>query len=145
MRRAIYHSFVARTEFVWSRREDLKQTAVGQQNTSPEQWYDPCAFTLPSLGPCYENTTLKAHGFYASADYQFARRWFGGARFDWAERARDPNAHDNATSAILTYWPSEFSQIRGQLRRTQYAEGHTANELLFQFQYTLGAHGAHPF
>jgi len=147
LRRAIYHSFIARTEFVWSRRQDLSRAAAGQQPAPPDQYFDPCAFTLgpPSLGPCYEDTTLRAHGFYASADYQLARRWFGGARFDWAERARDPNAHDSAQSVILTFWPSEFSQVRGQLRRTRYAEGHTANEFLFQFQYTLGAHGAHPF
>jgi len=60
-------------------------------------------------------------------------------------RAREAYRHDNAVSAILTYWPSEFSQVRGQLRRTQYAEGVTANEFLFQFQYVLGAHGAHTF
>ena len=45
----------------------------------------------------------------------------------------------------LTFWPSEFSQIRGQYRRTRYAEGATANELLFQFLFSIGAHGAHVF
>ena len=114
LRRAIYHSFIARSELVWSRREE-------------------------------ETAAQRAFGFFTSADYQLARRWFGGARFDWSERARNADQHDNATSLVLTYWPSEFSQIRGQLRRTQYAEGSTANEFLFQFQFTLGAHGAHPF
>jgi len=114
LRRAIYRSFVARTELFWSRREEL----AGAQ---------------------------RAHGFYASADYQFSRRWFAGARFDWSQRARDASRHDSGQSAVLTYWPSEFSQIRGQLRRTNHAEGVTVNELLFQFQYTIGAHGAHPF
>jgi len=46
---------------------------------------------------------------------------------------------------VITYWPSEFSQIRGQLRRTHYGENLTANEFLFQFQFSMGAHGAHPF
>jgi hypothetical protein len=45
----------------------------------------------------------------------------------------------------LTFWPSEFSQIRGQYRRTNYAEGISANELLFQFNFSIGAHGAHAF
>jgi len=114
LRRAIYHSFSARSEFVWSRRQEVANTQ-------------------------------RAFGFFASAEYQLARRWFGGARFDWSERARNAAAHDNATSLVLTYWPSEFSQIRGQLRRTHYAEGNTANEFLFQFLFTLGAHGAHVF
>ena len=50
-----------------------------------------------------------------------------------------------ADRSLLTYWPSEFSQVRGQYRRTNYAEGPTANEFLFQFQFSIGAHGAHPF
>ena len=50
-----------------------------------------------------------------------------------------------AQSAVLTYWPSEFSQVRGQYRRTNYGDGPTANEFLFQFQFSIGAHGAHPF
>ncbi|HEV2689097.1 MAG TPA: hypothetical protein VGV35_11095, partial [Bryobacteraceae bacterium] len=52
---------------------------------------------------------------------------------------------DTGGSLVLTYWPSEFSQIRGQLRRTSYGERLTANEFLFQFQFSIGAHGAHPF
>jgi hypothetical protein len=87
----------------------------------------------------------RAHGWYAAADYQFSRRWVAGARFDWSERGRDPRFHDSGKSAVLTYSPSEFSRIRGQLRRTNYAEGFAANELLFQLQYVIGAHGAHPF
>jgi hypothetical protein len=52
---------------------------------------------------------------------------------------------DTGASILLTYWPSEFSQIRGQLRRTAYGDGFTANELVFQFMFSMGAHGAHPF
>jgi len=84
-------------------------------------------------------------GYFASGDYQFARRWFAGARFDWSERALSTLRHDDGGSAVLTYWPSEFSQVRGQYRHTRYAEGLTANEILFQFLFSIGAHGAHPF
>ena len=114
LRRAIYHSFAARTELFWSRREEVANTQ-------------------------------RAFGFFGSAEYQLGRRWFLGGRYDWSERARNATEHDSSGSFVLTYWPSEFSQIRGQLRRTRYAEGQTANELLFQFLFTVGAHGAHPF
>jgi hypothetical protein len=30
-------------------------------------------------------------------------------------------------------------------RRTQFAQSQTANELLLQLQFAIGAHGAHPF
>jgi hypothetical protein len=46
---------------------------------------------------------------------------------------------------VLTWWPSEFSQVRGQLRRNRLAEGETSTELLFQFLFSIGAHGAHTF
>jgi hypothetical protein len=112
--RAIYHSFVSRSEIVWSRREQFG----GRQD---------------------------AMGYYVSGDYQFARRWFVGGRYDHSGRAEDASVVDKGGSALLTYWPSEFSQIRGQYRRTNYADGPAANELLFQFQFSIGAHGAHQF
>ena len=87
----------------------------------------------------------RAMGYYASGDYQFARRWFIGGRYDRSERADDALLLDKGASATLTYWPSEFSQVRGQYRRTDYADGPAANELLFQFVFSIGAHGAHPF
>lgn len=86
-----------------------------------------------------------AFGLYVSGDYQFARRWFAGARYDWSERADDPSLVDKGPSLILTFWPSEFSQVRGQYRRTRYGEGVTSNEVLFQFLFSIGAHGAHVF
>jgi hypothetical protein len=87
----------------------------------------------------------RSMGYYASGDYQFARRWFVGGRYDRSERADDAALLDKGASAVLTYWPSEFSQVRGQYRHIDYADGPTANELLFQFQFSIGAHGAHPF
>jgi hypothetical protein len=88
---------------------------------------------------------VSAFGMYVSGDYQFARRWFGGVRFDRSERALDSSLVDQGPSLVVTYWPSEFSQIRGQYRRTNYAEGVTSNEALFQFLFSIGAHGAHVF
>lgn len=114
LRRAIYHSFVGRSEFIWSQR----QQAPFEQ---------------------------RAFGMYASGEYQFHRRWFVGGRYDWSDRPRQANLTDKGGSAILTYWPSEFSQIRGQYRFTDYAGDHKTNELLLQVLFSLGAHGAHPF
>jgi hypothetical protein len=88
---------------------------------------------------------VSAFGMYASGEYQFARRWFAGGRYDHSQRATDSSLTDKGGSFLLTYWPSEFSQIRGQYRRTRYAENVTANELLFQLLFAIGAHGAHTF
>jgi hypothetical protein len=115
LRRAIYRRLLARTELVWSRRD----LAPGDQ--------------------------ARAFGLYGSVEYQLGRRWFAGLRLDRSQRADDPSLVDKGASALLTYWPSEFSQIRGQYRHTSYGEGIKANEFLFQFLFSIGAHGAHTF
>ena len=86
-----------------------------------------------------------AFGAYVSGEYQLTRRLFGGARYDFSDRAFDPTLSDKSGSLLLTYWPSEFSQVRGQYRYTRYAEAVSANEFLFQFLFSIGAHGAHVF
>jgi hypothetical protein len=114
LRRAIYHSFLLRSELVWSERAQFPATS-------------------------------RAFGFYTSGDYRLNRRWTAGGRYDRSDRARDASLADSGFSGVLTYWPSEYSQLRGQYRYMRYAEGRTGNELRFQFLFSLGAHGAHPF
>ena len=116
LKRAIYRRLLARSEVMWSRASGLEDDA-----------------------------SATSFGWYVGGEYQFARRWFAGARLDYSERAFDPSLADKGGSLLLTFWPSEFSQLRGQYRRTRYAENVTANELLFQVQFSIGAHGAHVF
>ncbi len=115
LRRAIYRRLNLRTELIWSR----QNLPVGEPAT--------------------------AFGVYGLAEYQFARRWYIGGRLDRSGRIADGTLVDRGASAFLTFWPSEFSQIRGQFRRTDYAGGENANELLVQVNFSIGAHGAHVF
>ncbi len=123
LRRAIYNSFMFRTELFYSLRDQLT--------------------------PLDLSHTEHAFGMYSSAEYRLNRRWTVGGRFDRSARARDTDLIDTGLSAIVTYWPSEFSQIRGQYRYGHLATTpnsfDNANELLFQFLFVMGAHGAHPF
>ena len=86
-----------------------------------------------------------AFGAYVSGEYQFSRRWFAGGRYDFSDRAIDTTLRDKSGSVLLTYWPSEFSQVRAQYRRTLFGDGARSNEILFQFLFSIGAHGAHVF
>ena len=124
LRRAIYNSFLFRTELFWSARDQL----------SPSESFE----------------TQHAFGMYAHAEYRLNRRWTVGGRFDRSGHANNGNLTDTGFSGILTYWPSEFSQIRGQYRYGHLLDPATlrydnANEFLFQFLFVMGAHGAHPF
>lgn len=113
--RAIYRRFNLRTELVWMRQD------------------------LP------DGSLHKTFGGYGLAEYQFARRWYAGARIDRSGRAIEPGAIDTGAAAFLTFWPTEFSQIRGQFRRINFAEGVRGNEILLQFNFSMGAHAAHIF
>lgn len=86
-----------------------------------------------------------ARGWFVSGEYQLAKRWFAGARVESSDHADNAAQRDTGQALLLTFWPSEFSQVRGELRRRKYANGITANEALFQIQFAIGAHGAHPF
>jgi hypothetical protein len=124
LRRSIYHSFLFRTEFFESLRDQLN--------------------------PLDLSHTEHAFGMYSSAEYRVNRRWTLGGRFDRSAHAMNANLIDTGLSAVVTYWPSEFSQIRGQYRYGHLAAApnasfENANELLFQFLFVMGAHGAHPF
>jgi hypothetical protein len=119
LRRAIYNSILFRNEFVWSARDQLSPTNSLQ--------------------------TQRAFGLYSSLEYRANRRWTVAGRFDRSGRATDAQLTDTGFSTILTYWPSEFSQIRGQYRFVNYGQGIKANEMLIQFLFVMGAHGAHPF
>jgi len=88
---------------------------------------------------------VKSFGGYLSGEYQFARRWFAGARFDLAGRPFDTLPNDKGGSLLLTFWPSEFSQIRGQWRYTKHGLGGTSHEAIVQLLFAIGAHGAHSF
>lgn len=86
-----------------------------------------------------------SRGFFVGGDYQLARRWFAGARYEFSDHADDDDLRDRGEAVTVTFRPSEFSQVRGELRRRRYAGGITANEALFQLQFSIGAHGAHSF
>ena len=115
LRTASYRSAIVRGEYLRSRRDVAE---VGRRDAS---------------------------GWYLGADYQLARRWWIGGRYERSERAAEPDLLDSGESLLLTFWPSEFSLVRAQLRRRHYAEKLTAEELLLQLQFAIGAHGAHPF
>ncbi|HEY3123660.1 MAG TPA: hypothetical protein VGK70_06320, partial [Thermoanaerobaculia bacterium] len=86
-----------------------------------------------------------ARGWFLSGEYQLAKRWFVGARVESSDHADKASERDTGQAVTLTFWPSEFSQVRAEARRRKYAGGITANEVLLQLQFAIGAHGAHPF
>ena len=91
------------------------------------------------------NGPQHAFGLYSSLEYRLDERWTLGGRYDYSQRANAASQLDRGASALVTYWLSEFSQVRGQYRYTRYDGQRDGNELRLQLIFVMGAHGAHPF
>jgi hypothetical protein len=115
-RRAIYRSLIAQVE--WMQR------------------------TAETLG----GPDVTRSGGYAWADFQFARRWHVGGRYDWSDRLEGAEAAP-ATGVLgfLTFTPSEFASASVQARRQSLEGDVKENAYYFKTTFNIGPHGAHPF
>lgn len=115
-RRAIYRSLIAQVE--WMERRAERDTLSDQVR----------------------------HGAFAWVDYQFARRWHVGGRYDWSDRLEDPETSP-ATGVLgfLTFTPSEFSLVSVQVRRLDPEEGDSETTVFLKTLFNIGPHGQHPF
>lgn len=113
-------------------------------------------------------------GAYAQAVYRFTKRWNTGFRFDFVDTDDPISPLDEDLelgsfllmpsqeegeeeeelglfgkelryALMLTFNPTEFSRIRLQYEISDPDFDEIAHAVFLQFQYSLGAHGAHPF
>lgn len=95
-------------------------------------------------------------GWYVQGIYQFMPRWRSGLRYDRLDGGSVDYGSNSASLAdtgydpqrlswMLDYNPSEFSRIRLQLARDESRQEATDNQVLIQYQMSLGAHGAHKY
>ena len=108
----------------------------------------------PGIGKTRLAEELSAKARSRGAHIVWGRCWEGGgapANWPWIQiirsfaRTVEEGMLSSQMGAGASYIAHLVPQIRGQLRRTSYGERLTANEFLFQFQFSMGAHGAHPF
>jgi hypothetical protein len=116
-------------------------------------------------GDRYDNTggmmslDKKQSGLYSQLVYRVSQCWRAGLRLDLMHKNRIKTGGSLANlpenrpryTAMLEYNPTEFSRIRLQYShdRSGYldegASPKVNNELILQFNITIGAHGAHAF
>ena len=107
-------------------------------------------------------TTLDDAGLYSQLLWGFARPWVAGVRYDRARGERTDVALPDGgystsadslrdsrqgVSAVLSYYPSEFSKLRLQYNydRAEFLSAADAHSAIVQFEILFGAHGAHKF
>ena len=84
-------------------------------------------------------------GWYSLLDYRLSPRFGVGGRFDYVEPVdTDPailaRHADTAWSGYLTYYQSEFSRWRLQLKHTNFALGGDDNTVFLQGTVAIGVH-----
>jgi hypothetical protein len=105
---------------------------------------DPSAFLTSEV--------LRDWGFYSQVLWGFRPRWVAGLRGEYASGNHgeyDPNdvyrGERTRISPDLTFYPSEFSKIRLQYNYDHGASFGVEHSVWLQFEFLLGAHGAHKF
>ncbi len=100
--------------------------------------------------------TFNDWGAYSQVVWGFKTGWSAGLRGDYlhmsdSEVTDDPERQSRwRLSADLTWFMSEFSKLRLQynhdfLDATRFLDGRDADSVFLQFEFALGAHGAHKF
>lgn len=88
-------------------------------------------------------------GMYSAAEYQFARRWKFGVRYDNTQLPFSSSLHERGYSAYLTFLQTEFLFWRlGYLVTDRnFPEFGNENEqqVFLQMNWTLGTHPAHRY
>ena len=128
----VYRSFLWQTEVLRSRLEIER--------------LDPVGMTL---------TPGRAAGLggYSYLEWQFGKRWRAGARYDVAGFPDSDTARERSASGVIRFSPSEFQELRFQVKRTQrndeaaaLVDGEDADtRIFFQWIPAIGAHGAHKY
>jgi hypothetical protein len=95
-------------------------------------------------------------GWYLQGVTQFMPRWRAGLRYDGLDRGTLDTAvplgsllasqyNPKRVTAMVDWTGTEFSRIRLQFAQDKSRPGVTDNQVVLQYLFSLGAHGAHTF
>jgi hypothetical protein len=88
---------------------------------------------------------VQSRGAYSFAEYQFAQRWFVGARYDYSEYPDDATRRDIAGTALLRFQPTEFEVLALEYQYTDRNYDRSTNQVIFRIIFGIGTHAAHQY
>jgi hypothetical protein len=109
-----------------------------------------------SAGTLQDGFKLAQSGWYVQGVYQFLPQWRAGLRYDRLDSGSLDGGLNQQNLALTSYspwrwsamadWnPSEFSRLRLQYNYDRSREDLTDHQILLQYIFSLGTHGAHRF
>lgn len=91
----------------------------------------------------------KTWGAYTALDYQFARRWSIGTRYDYSQMPYNSSLHEHGPSVYLTFMQSEYVYWRLAYeftdRNFRIDNNQRDHEIFLQCNFGLGPHRAHKY
>ena len=122
---------------------------VALQNEVMWRNYEANSF-IDADGEVIPEGNLKDWGFYSQLLYGFRPKWVAGMRGEYAngEDSIDPlQDRRYRLSANLTFYPSEFSKWRLQYNYdvSESRDDDPIHAVFLQWEFLMGAHGAHQF
>ena len=151
-----HRNFVLQAEY-FNREQDLHYMS---RNFADLDTLEPTGGDDPDV----RDQRWKQDGLYVQGVYGFAPRWNAGLRVDAMGLTNDAYTDQDAGrglpvepdpsyrySAQMSWLPTEFSRIRGQLNYNDVGgdgyggHSHDAWEFILQYNMAIGVHGAHDF
>jgi len=124
--------------------------------TASSRSHGPAAeISVEAYLPDAEHAEGDPSGWFANAQYRFHRNWWVGAGYGRVnDAAEHEHEHDekadheladwNEWKAALTFVPSHFSSLRGEVSRIEEIDGDMSDlRVSVQWNFTIGSHPAH--
>ncbi|MCX6135710.1 MAG: hypothetical protein NTU47_18040 [Ignavibacteriales bacterium] len=92
-----------------------------------------------------ETTRARTHGLYSMAEYQFAQRWFVGARYDYTQSPDDEGKRDVAGTLLFRFQPTEFQIVALEYQYTDRNYERSTHGVTLRVIFGIGSHAAHQY
>ncbi|MCC7194565.1 MAG: hypothetical protein IT356_03310 [Gemmatimonadaceae bacterium] len=135
LQQGLYKSLILQAE-VMHQANDIPSVVPPLGRPGPGASAPPLAYAGPTSGYT---------GGYVFGRWQLSRRLYAGARYDALQDPEAEGARFTAGSALLEWYPSEFSKLIAQYERTSPSGGPALDRILLQASFAIGPHKPHPF
>ena len=156
-------TWIADATFKWTPASSTRRSALKLQAEYMRRTEDgSLAFDVDGAGLSDSFRSVQ-EGWYVQGVYQFNPRWRFGLRYDELDAGNTRiglvqdgellasdfplllPASPSRVTTMIDFSPSEFSRLRMQYAWDDARDAATDRQLLLQYIYALGAHGAHKF
>jgi len=100
----------------------------------------------------FDSTKVNAVGLYSLLTWQIGKRWFLSGRYDYTNKPTSAQFVEQAVSATLGWYATEFQKIELQGKFTSVNEPDEENnfkkqftQVLLRWIFVIGSHGAHQY